>query len=63
MKRKQIMQELEAQQKKDKLSGHKRLLDAADENVKKKMKTSHVFASIFDRKQRDFNFAGGGTGF
>ena len=63
MKRKKLMQELEDQQKKDKLSGHKRLLDAADESVKKKMKTSHVFASIFDRKQRDFNFAGGGTGF
>ena len=61
-KRKEIEKELEGLNN-GKLSGHKRLLNEADESVKKRMKTSHVFASIFDRKQRDFNFAGGGTGF
>lgn len=49
--------------KKQTLCGKKRVLDEAEESVAKKMKTSHVFKSIFDRKQRDFNFAGGGTGF
>eukprot|EP00485_Elphidium_margaritaceum_P005793 CAMPEP_0202690970 /NCGR_PEP_ID=MMETSP1385-20130828/5821_1 /ASSEMBLY_ACC=CAM_ASM_000861 /TAXON_ID=933848 /ORGANISM="Elphidium margaritaceum" /LENGTH=313 /DNA_ID=CAMNT_0049346311 /DNA_START=9 /DNA_END=950 /DNA_ORIENTATION=+ len=47
---------------KNTISGHKRLLDQAEENVRKKMKTSHAFSSIFTRKQRDFNFAGGGKG-
>eukprot|EP01083_Nonionella_stella_P023691 65560_1 len=66
-KKKQIEKILQNEQKKtlkkDTVSGHKRVLSEAEESVNKKMKTSHVFASIFNRKQRDFNFAGGGTGF
>merc|ERR1711862_928351 len=59
-KRKEIETKLSANHKQ--LSGNK-VCDEATESVMKKMKTSHAFQSIFKRKQREFNFAGGGKGF
>ena len=65
-KKREIEKMLESEQKESmngkSVLGKKRVLNEAEESVSKKMKTSHVFASIFDRKQRDFNFAGGGKG-
>lgn len=64
MRRKLIENELQFEKRRNeaKILG-KRVMDKAEERVRKRMKTDHVFASIFNVKEREFHFAGGGIGF